>query len=32
VAGQDVKVDGKIDTQRRRTDKILAANSAIAVF
>jgi hypothetical protein len=32
VVAQDVKVDTKIDTQRRRTDKILAAGSAIAVF
>jgi len=32
VVAQDVKVDSKIDTQRRRTDKILSAASAIAVF
>lgn len=32
VAGQDCKVDSKVDTQRRRTDKILAVASAIAVF
>jgi hypothetical protein len=32
VLAQDVKIDSKVDTQRRRTDKIAANNSAIAVF
>lgn len=32
VAAQDVKVDTKMDTQRRRTDKIQATSSAVAVF
>lgn len=32
VAAQDVKVDTKYDTQRRRTDKVLAIGSSIAVF
>lgn len=32
VAGQDVKVDSKYDTQRRRTDKVPATSSAVAVF
>lgn len=32
VAGQDCVVDSKIDTQRRRSDKVLAAARAVAVF
>jgi hypothetical protein len=32
VVAQDVKVDTKYDTQRRRTDKLLAIGSSVAVF
>lgn len=32
VVAQDCKIDTKLDTQRRRTDKIPATSSAIAVF